>query len=426
VSQGHRKTRAGGAKKRPTRYRDGATSPALTLALRAHRKGLMAEAIHGYKAVIEQDRDCLDAWMNLASLLALRGVASGASRAFAQALLLAPDDARAHRDAGIGLVAVGDLATARGAFERSVALDPSLLGARLGLARLCGDLGDEDAWRHHAHLAIEAAPQDASTHLELHRALFDDGSLGPCIAAARRAVALDPGYALARYFLAGALLHEGRRGEAEEALGPAGLVAPGLRDALEYATCHPHRARCFSTKRRTLSFALAQSGLPGAVLELGVRHGVSTRVLAEQAGGVVHGFDSFVGLPEAWQERAPGAFSTAGELPAVPPSVRLHVGLFAETLPAFARTLAEPVRLLHVDSDLYESALTGLVCLAPRIQTGTIIVFDEYLGNASWRQDEHRALAEASARFGWAIEELSLGWITGQGVVRVGEIRDRG
>jgi predicted O-methyltransferase YrrM len=359
--------------------------------------------------------------MNLASLWALGGLASAASRAFASALALAPRDARAHRDAGIGLVAVGEHAAARAALVRALDLDPALLGARLALARLCGDTGDPEAWEHHARLAIESAPHDASAHLELHRALFDDQALAPCIEAARQAVALDPGYALARLFLAGALLHEGRRPEADLALGPPGLLAPGLRDALDHATRDPARNRCFSAKERTLRFALAQCTLPGVVIELGVRHGVSTRVLAAHGAEKIHGFDSFTGLPEAWQHRAPGAFSTAGELPAVPPAVSLHVGLFADTLPPFARTLDGSIRMLHIDSDLYESALTGLVCLAPHIVPGTIIVLDEYLGNASWRQDEHRALAEAAAHFGWSIEELSLGWITGQGVVQVRE-----
>jgi hypothetical protein len=46
-------------------------------------------------------------------------------------------------------------------------------------------------------------------------------------------------------------------------------------------------------------------------------------------------------------------------------------------------------------------------------------VLDEYLGNASWREDESRALAEAAARFGWSLEEIALDWITGQGVVRL-------
>ena len=431
--KGPRKTRAGGAKKRPTRYGSGETtsSPALTLALRAHRKGQLAAAMSGYQEAIEQNPENVDAWMNLASLFVVGGLASGAARAFAQALALAPDDARALRDAGIGLGAVGHDTAARAAFERSVAQNPALLGARLGLARLCGEMGDQESWEHHARLAIDTAPRDPSAHLELHRALFDDRSPGASIEHARRAVDLDPDYALARYLLAGALLYAGHHDEAHEALGPAdraaggeapgpaGKVAPGLEDALRYATRYPTRTRCFSTKRETIRFALSQCSLDGAVIELGVRHGISTRILAEKTNYPVHGFDSFTGLPEAWQAKAPGAFSTAGELPAVSPGVTLHVGLFADTLPPFVRSLRGPVRLLHIDSDLYESALTGLVCLAPHLQPGTILVLDEYLGNASWREDEHRALAEAAARFGWSLEEIALNWITGQGVVRL-------
>ncbi|MFO0626159.1 MAG: class I SAM-dependent methyltransferase, partial [Polyangiales bacterium] len=150
----------------------------------------------------------------------------------------------------------------------------------------------------------------------------------------------------------------------------------------------------------------------------GVRHGASARVLAA-ACDEVHGFDSFAGLPEAWQGMPPGAFSLEGRAPPLPPNVVLHVGPFSETAPAFARALRAPVRFAHVDSDLYASAATALDAIADRLGPGAVVLFDEYLGNARWRDDEHRALAEASAKFGWTTEVVSRSWVTGQAAFRV-------
>jgi hypothetical protein len=48
-----------------------------------------------------------------------------------------------------------------------------------------------------------------------------------------------------------------------------------------------------------------------------------------------------------------------------------------------------------------------------------VIAFDEYLGHRGWPGDEHRALAEAAATFGWRFDVLALSWFTGQLVVRI-------
>jgi hypothetical protein len=414
-----RRTQAGGAKKRPARYTTGPALQALARAIRAQKRGRTGEAEDAYREHLAREPGSLDALMNLAALAVLAGRMREAQALFARAGALAPGDARVQRDVGIGLAALGRFAEARVAFERAVADEGAPLGARLGLARACAALGDRAAAIAHAEDAVRAAPRSAPAHLELHRALFDDRAPEPCIAPAERAVLLDPGWALARFFLSGALRLAGRADEADAALGPEGLVARGLVDALAYATRDQEpRPRTFATTRETLRFALGEARGTGPVLELGVRHGTSVRILAED-GCRVHGFDSFQGLPEAWVGRAPGAFSTSGELPEVPPNVTLHVGLFEDTLPPFAARMTEAPRLVHVDSDLYSSARTALSVLGPRLEPGCVLVFDEYVGNATWRDDEHRAFREAAERFHWAWEELAVSWITGQGVVRL-------
>ena len=416
-----RRTKAGGAKKRPSRYDPAAgTPPELAAALRAHRQGHWGEAIVLYQARLARAPDCLDSCMNLAALFVLAGRARDAGIVQQRALARAPRDARVQRDVAIGMAAVGRLEEARAAFERAVGLDATLVGAHLGLCRVAADLGDDAGSVRHGRRAVALAPAEASTHLEFHRVLFDDRCLGPCIEAAHRAVELDPDYALARLFLSGALALDGRRAEAAAALGPSGLVADGLGDALAFAVEQQSQgARVFGTKAQTLRHALDHCRLPGPVLEFGVRHGVSTRLIATGLAGELHGFDSFVGLPESWQGRDAGAFSTAGELPDVPANVTLHVGSFQATLPAFVARLRQPPRLIHIDSDLYSSALTVLETLGPRIVPGCVLLFDELLGNASWRDDEFRAFREASTAFSWKSRALSASWITGQAAFEI-------
>jgi len=133
----------------------------------------------------------------------------------------------------------------------------------------------------------------------------------------------------------------------------------------------------------------------------------------------VHGFDSFEGLPEQWHVQPKGAYSTCGEVPEVPPNVELHIGWFDATLPVFVGKNDQPVRFINVDCDLYSSTKTVLDQLAPRIQPGTVLVFDEYVGNDRWRQDEFKAFQEAVVEHGWRYEYLAFSVTDFQGSVRI-------
>ena len=417
-----RRTNAGGAKKRPTRYGGDASQPtstALANALRLHRHGAFEHALEAYRAVLGAEPDSVDGWMNLAAVSIALGRAQDAREAFSRAVGIAPGDARVLRDEGIGRASLGDWAEARRALEASIARDASQMGARLALVRVCMEGGDGADAIAHATDAVELDPDNASTQLELARVSFIDNAPADAIAAATRAVALDPEYAHARYLLAGALVFAGQSDRATAVVEHSSL-SEALRTSIAYlAEHHIPSLRAFASTRDTLRFALAQSSPEGVILEFGVRHGISTRVLAAATADRVDAFDSFVGLPSSWAGKSDGAFSTAGELPIVPANVTLHRGWFDHTLPPFVTTLSAPIRLVHIDSDLYESARTVLFALAPHVHPGCVIVFDEYIGNRHWRDDEFRAFREACETFGWRYEYLALCWITGQAVVRI-------
>jgi Methyltransferase domain len=190
-----------------------------------------------------------------------------------------------------------------------------------------------------------------------------------------------------------------------------------LRRIADYSLRHPYRALeedalaetvafikeempdalAFDTPRDLLSFALRRAAADGIVIECGVNEGGTIRFIAKKMPNrVVHGFDSFEGLPEDWSgnNMAAGIFNRAGMLPKVPPNVTLHKGWFDKTLPAFAAEHAERVALLHIDCDLYSSTKTVFDSLGGRIGPKTVIVFDEYFNYPHWRNHEHRAFRE--------------------------------
>ena len=118
-------------------------------------------------------------------------------------------------------------------------------------------------------------------------------------------------------------------------------------------------------------------------LEFGVASGFSFRWWVEHNKHPLSrffGFDTFTGLPENWEVFEKGAFSTGGRTPDMEDNrCSFQVGLFQETLEPFLETHASNGRkVIHLDADLYSSTLFVLTCLARRLKSGDILIFDEF------------------------------------------------
>ena len=106
-------------------------------------------------------------------------------------------------------------------------------------------------------------------------------------------------------------------------------------------------------------------------------------------------------------------------MPKVPDNVEFHVGYFDATLPVFLESHRDPIAFLHVDCDLYSSTVTIFDLLSHRLQSGSIILFDEYYNFHRWQQHEFKAFQEFVAKSGLTYEYVAYS-VTGQQVaVRV-------
>jgi hypothetical protein len=176
--------------------------------------------------------------------------------------------------------------------------------------------------------------------------------------------------------------------------------ATAAREGAEFLQEHLAGARHFEHPYATLEYALSLAPSGGMALEFGVFSGTTLKIIARaRRGQMVYGFDSFEGLPENWRAGFPvGTFAPEG-LPDVP-GAELVPGLFDEVLPRFLETHPGSVDLLHIDSDLYSSAATVLGLVGPRLQSGSVVVFDEFFNYPGWRNHEYRAWMEFVKRTG--------------------------
>jgi hypothetical protein len=134
-----------------------------------------------------------------------------------------------------------------------------------------------------------------------------------------------------------------------------------------------------------------------AYLEFGVWKGYSMKHwanLLKNPQTVMHGFDSFEGLPEKWTEvYRKGSFNEGGKLPEIvdDPRVTFFKGWFEETLPTYQIPPHE-VLVVNIDCDLYNSTKYVLDVLRTRdaIHIGDWIYLDEFRD----RDHEFRAFKE--------------------------------
>lgn len=293
--------------------------------------------------------------------------------------------------------------------------------SNLGLA--LHEKGGLDAAIKHYQQALKLRPDHLDAYYNLHAAKLEARNPGAAIAHLQQLLRLNAHDLDARFMLGVLLEYSGDE------------VAAGAHFALLETAPAIYRARldawhylklaCASlppvtgSNIKTFELAVAAANVEGMVLEFGVRHGNTICQLASLAKQEVHGFDSFEGLPEEWHHEPKGSYTTKGKIPEVPKSVTLHAGWFADTLPVFLAAHEGPVRLVNIDCDIYSSTKTVLDALAPRVVPGTVIIFDEYIGNEHWREDEFKAFQEAVARYGWSYEYLSFSFFTKQVTVLI-------
>ena len=142
-------------------------------------------------------------------------------------------------------------------------------------------------------------------------------------------------------------------------------------------------------------------------LEFGVYEGDAIRqwsTLLKNRATRLHGFDSFEGLPEQWDDHSgsflkKGHFSTQGSIPQIPDNrVKFFKGWFQDTLPKY-EFVDSPVLVIFLDADLYSSTSYVLKTLRPHIKVGTIIYFDEFWDRYHEMKAFEEFLAETPMRF---------------------------
>tara|TARA_B100000674_G_scaffold391029_1_gene335002 strand:- start:305 stop:805 length:501 start_codon:yes stop_codon:yes gene_type:complete len=131
-----------------------------------------------------------------------------------------------------------------------------------------------------------------------------------------------------------------------------------------------------------------------------------------------YGFDTFEGLPEDWHNEKAGTYTSDGNIPKIKGG-EFIVGKFEDTLPGFFAEDRPKASIINFDADLYSSTICALNFAKPVIDKHTILIFDEFITNENWEQDEYKALEEFCTNNQWTYEVLAISFYTKQVAVKV-------
>lgn len=374
-----------------------------------------------YKQASLLDTNQIEPVVNLANNLTKQNQFQEAYSLYKKALQIDPQSSVTHYNIGSMFLKSMKPQEAKEWLKKSLDLQASNASAWNSLGVALTDTGHLDEALAAYTKAISSDPNFEEPLFNIHTVLLDLGKNDAAIEALKKVCDLDPENPAYQFFL----------GMLEEYFDKDGKQSPHLSaisnnkqveaelESWEYIKAQHRTAPLLGTNTKTIELALANAKLEGLVLEFGVYNGKSIRNIASIVKTEVHGFDSFEGIPENWNDEPSGSYSANGELPVVPNNVTLHQGWFEDTIPEFKKEHIGPIRFMNIDCDLYSSTKTIFDLLGPQIASGTVIVFDEFIGYKSWKEDEFKAFHEAAVKYQWRYEILSFSFATKQATIKI-------
>jgi Tfp pilus assembly protein PilF len=142
-------------------------SEPLAVALDHHQAGRMAEAERGYRAILKERPDHVDALHYLGVLLHQRGGNEDAANLLDRALGLVPDSSACWSNRGLVAAALGDLPHAVACHERALAIDPAFGNGRNNLGAALQKQGRFDESIEQLEILLAQDPDFVDARLNL-------------------------------------------------------------------------------------------------------------------------------------------------------------------------------------------------------------------------------------------------------------------
>ena len=384
---------------------------------------------------------------NLGLIFQELGEYKKAINSYKKAIKIRPDLATAHNNLGLTFEKLEELQKATNCYQKAIQIDPHYSLAHYNFGNILKKLGKYTKATNSYKKAIEIRPNFAAAHNNLGDTLSELGEHEKAISCYQKAIQIKPDYSEAYWNL------HSFASNIDEALNilkklykinnkftKAKIMISALQgfqgnfNDFEILTTSPESKHPYT---RSIKWVFSQPKLPkiyfnrwsfydGVVVlaektrpfyEFGVWNGISFQYLIKtfKKG---FGFDTFTGLPESWNDEAKGTYSSFGIVPKIKGG-KFIVGKFADTLPKFFSKKKPLASIINFDADLYSSTLCALNYSNKVIDEKSILIFDEFLMNKNWEQDEYKALKEFCNNFNFAYDVLAVSLFSKQIAIKL-------
>ena len=318
-----------------------------------------------------------------------------------------------HNNVAVSLKSLGFLDRSEQHLKAALKINPLFSPAYNNYGNLLNDRADIKGAQDCFLKAIDIDENSFRAYWNLHSTVCDADTAQAIVEMCLKA---EPMYRDAIFTLAGMNAFKGDQSHFDLLLKSEFSEDPILK-SIEWVLSLEEKPTLHFNRWSIFDFAVSLSNRSRPFYEFGVWMGDSFRYLMKsyEKG---FGFDTFEGLPEDWRSVPKGSYSSFGNVPEISGG-EFIVGEFDKTLPTFFATERPKAALINLDADLYGSTLSALKNARSVIDEQTVIIFDEFIINKGWQQDEFRALNEFCALFDLRYEVVALSLYTKQVVTRI-------
>jgi len=447
---------------------------AFNLAIQYHQKNNLNEAKKIYLQILKINPNHVNAHNNLGAAYKQLGEIEKAKSCFEKVIQLNPNDVDGHNNLGLLLFELKEIQKAKNFFEKTIQLNPNYVEAHNNLGTIFKELKEFQKAKDCYERAIQLNPNYAMALYNLGVIFKQFGLSQKAVGYFEKAIEINPNYAAA-YNGLGIIFNElgnnikkakscfekaieinhnyadiywnlhslvSNIDEAIEILKKLIHIdnnhfnAKSMLACLEYFKGNhknfnnlinsndsyirsfkwifslPKLPKLFFNKKDFFDGVAAISDKSRPFYEFGVWNGVSFKYLINTFGRGF-GFDTFTGIPEKWYDNPAGTYSSFGSIPQISGG-EFIVGKFEDTLPKFFSKKRSVASLINFDADLYSSTICALNNAKDIIDKDTILVFDEFLMNDRWEEDEYKALEKFCNNFNFSYDVLAVSFYTKQ------------
>ena len=318
-----------------------------------------------------------------------------------------------HNNMGVCLKSVGFLDLSEDSLKKAIKLDPKSSTAYNNYGNLLSDQAKiQDAQKSFLK-AIELDSSNYKAYWNLHSTVDNPVHAREII---ELCLAQAPTFPDGIFTLAGLKAFSGDTSHFDQLMKTEFASHPILT-SIEWVLSLPTLPEVHFNRWSVFDRAVDHSDSSRPFYEFGVWMGDSFKYLM-RSFSTGYGFDTFEGLPETWRSVPKGAYTSYGAIPQIE-GAQFIVGEFNETLPKFFEKPRPKASLINFDADLYSSTLCALLNAKPVIDADTILIFDEFIINDNWQEDEFKALNEFCVLKGFSYEVLIVSLFTKQAVIRL-------